>query len=333
MPDTSDSTPGQALGWQGFFLEPPAGWHLAQFRGSHSEGSLRVDDGDGPRLELRWESPLKTIDLERSIAGFVERLAKQAKKKKQPFQAADHPAIVAKSRKPNLPLVNFGWTGDACDELAAHGWGTAWQCGVCGRVVVAHLIGRGREKPRQAQQLAGELFGSMTCHGRGGWGRWSVFGLKVDTPEAFSFARANLQTGRLEIEWRRAPQPGLTGWKSRPERLVLRRFAAANVLLDGDTLADWLPRHLPKSKSTQFSNLEEISGPGEDAVLMTGRPGSAGQRLFLAGRARLLRRPPGQIQLRCWLDAEQNKILSLESELLPENAHVQGDVLESVSSD
>ena len=319
------------LGWQGFTLTLPSDWDLAQFGGTQEKGTLRIDDGDGPRIELRWETPPKSIDLERSIADFLSSLERNAKKKKQRFDAADHPHIVAKSRKQKAQLVNFGWTGDSDEHLAAHGWGTSWHCAECGRVVVAHLMGRGGEKPRAAQQLATDIFTSLECHGRGGWQAWSVFGLSVEIPTEFALGRAKLQTGKIEIEWARPLPGGLNGWQARPERIVLQRIAAANVLLEHEALPDWTRRKLFASdKRTAYGASAEIAAHGEDGLLFEGAPRQWRQRAVQMARAKILRQAVPQAQLRVWQSEKANKILVLETELTPKNFHVIEDVLDSL---
>jgi hypothetical protein len=320
----------QWLGWQGFTCPLPADWNLASFGGDAKKGTLRVDDGDGPRIELRWETPEKPIDLHKSIVTFLTRLERAAKKKKQAFEAADSPLIVAKSRKPKAQLVNFGWTSDGSEPLAAHGWGTAWQCAECGRVVVAHLIGRASEKPRTAQLKATEIFTALECHGQGGWQAWSVFGLRAEIPNEFVLQRARLQTGKLEIEWQRPLPPGPKNWGVRPERIVLRRIAAANVLLEHETLGEWAQRTLTgPDKRSRFLPPLEITVGGHEGLLFAGSPKSVKQWLWHQLRLRLrLDAPP--VEMRLWHDKGANKIVALETELSSANEHVPQDVLDSL---
>lgn len=318
------------IGWQGFTFTVPTNWNLASFGGAAPKGTLRVDDGDGPRIEVRWETPTAGIDLGQSIANFVNRLARDAKKKKRVFTVADNPAIVNKNHKPKAQLINFGWTSDKSEPLAAHGWGTAWQCKQCGRVVVAHLLGRSTEKPRVAQQLASDIFTSMECHGQGGWQAWGVFGLSSDIPLDFPLARAKLQTGRLEIEWERAIPPGPHGWWTRGERIILRRSSAANLLLENESLDAWTRRTmLWLDKRNLWGEAEEWVFRGHEGWRFSGVPKPLKQRLAHGLRSKLHQNVT-QLALHIWHDEETNKIIALETELLPSNAHVLQDVLDSL---
>jgi hypothetical protein len=47
------------VAWQGMSATTPANWNLTRFEGDHKKGNLGVDDEDGPRLEMRWESRAK----------------------------------------------------------------------------------------------------------------------------------------------------------------------------------------------------------------------------------------------------------------------------------
>lgn len=319
------------LGWQGFTLTLPSDWNLASYGGDTKKGTLRIDDGDAPRIELRWETPNAPVNLEKSIDDFVQRMARDAKKKKRAFHAADHPAIVAKSRKPKVQLVNFGWTGDDSQPMASHGWGTAWQCADCGRIVVAHLIGRASEKPRVAQQLATEIFTSLECHGQGGWQAWSVFALSAEIPNEFVLSRAKLQTGKLEIEWQRPVPTDWHGWGARPERIVLRRYAAANLMLENQELSDWAHHSLIwPDKKTVFGDAREETLDGHEGLLLDGGPRPVKQRIIRLLRQKL-RQSVTHAELRIWHDTGANKVLTLETELTPANAHVTQDVMDSLN--
>jgi hypothetical protein len=238
---------------------------------------------------------------------------------------------VAKSRKRKAQLVNFGWIGEHDDVPDGQGWGVAWECSDCGRVVVAHLIGRGLERPEKVQRLATEVLSSLECHGSGGWQTWSVFDLQLEIPEGFQLGQAKLETGRLQLEWMR-PQPrGWRGWGQRPERIALRRLALANVILENEPLDDWAQRVIGYGdKSRRFGPPEETTVRGHNACLLHGTPRDPRRRVATWCFDRLSRRRTPPAEVRVWHCEESNKIFVLDCELSLANAHVTGDVLDSL---
>ncbi len=170
----------------------------------------------------------------------------------------------------------------------------------------------------------------MECHGQGGWQAWSVYGLTGEIPLDFPFARAKLQTGRLEIEWERPIPPGPHGWWARRERIVLRRSSAANLLLETETLEEWARRTmLWLDKNTFWDEAHESAFHGNEGLIFSGSPKPFKQRFAHLLRVKL-RQSVTQIHLHVWHDEETNKIIALETELLPSNAHVEQDVLDSL---
>jgi hypothetical protein len=296
---------------------------------------VRVDDEDGPRLELRWEQPKITVDLQRSIDEFLSRLGREAKKKHQQFEAIEQPHLVSKSRKRKAQLVNYGWTGDPGESINGQGWGVAWHCSDCSRVIVAHVIGRAAEPADKAQRLASEVLSSMECHGHGGWQTWSLFELQLDIPEEFALTTAKLMTGRIEIEWQRALKrnfpfnhiPALR----RGERIILRRLAAANVLLESESLEEWATRVVGRgNKNFALGSPESIEAHGHPAFLLRGTPRDFQRRIVSRGSDLMRRQQTPPVEARVWHCAESNKIFVLETEMTLADAHVAEDVNDSL---
>jgi len=270
--------------------------------------------------------------LEHSVSRFVDTLARQAKKQKQPFTPVAKAHLVSKSRRGKHQVVNFGWTGDR-EAVAGHGWGVSWHCAGCGRVMVAHLIGRGRERPEKMQRLAGEILASLECHGSGGWQTWSVFGLRVEIPEEFELARSKLMAGRLELSWKRARKPGMRFMLARDETIGLTRVSLADVLLQNETLAQWATRTLWRAdKQWIFMRFEDTKIGGHDAVQSEGDLRDMRLRLRSALFDFVRRRRAPRAEMRVWHSAADNKIYALTSDLLPANAHVATEVLDSLEA-
>jgi len=321
------------LGWQGLTLSHPAEWFLRSFGGSHLKGSLRLFDDDGLRLELLWEKPRAQTDVPGSIQKLLGSLEKDAKKAKKPFRIADHPDLLPRKRKEREQATSFGWSGYSSDPLATQGWGASWQCSHCGRVLVAHMIGRSHEGSREMQKLASEILASLSCHGSGGWEVWSISGLKLEVPEEFEMKTARLLAGRIEWEWGRVgPQLPLTpAWSRHDERIALTRTSVASVVLQNEELPDYIARTLttPDKKRIWGRGVPEEFG-GKAGWIFRGQPREMRQRgLFLAQR-RYARNKPPLIELRAWHDEASNKIFALSTELRANNAHITQDILDSI---
>ena len=329
------------LGWQGITLSMPRDWHLAAFGGDYFKGNLRVVDDTGARMEIVWEQPKSTPDVARSVTMLLKNIEREAKRKKHQFETLDNPKLLSRIRREHSDkdqLTNFGWIGDK-EQPVAHGFGAAWHCPKSDRVIVVHFLGRGNESPDKTRRLAGEILGSCSTHAEGGWQFWSVFDLQLEVPEEFHLVGAKLQTGRLEFDWERLQKPDMTAflapknWGRRPERIGLRRLSAANVVLENESLEDWSRRvaaHIFKPFRLGKPEVREVLSRDGYAMKATLKD------LRREVRARfcdlLLRRPNSLAEALVWQDEEANKIFVLLTALRNENAHVRGDVLNSIAS-
>ena len=260
MPPLFD-VPTHLIGWQGVTITVPDQWNFVQFGGDHAAGHFTLTDDDGPRLELRWETPERAVDLDKSVADFIKRIGGDLKKKKHSFDEVPNLQLLSPAKKRKAQLASFGWKSDGA--ILGQGYGIAWQCEKCGRVVVAQTIGRGSERPGKLQNLASEVFTSMECHGSGGWETWSVFGLRVEIPEEFRLNKSRLLTGRIEFDWTRGAARGMMAYFARDERIALSRHALANVLLQNETLHDWARRVvMGADKRTFYRALQAAPLPG-----------------------------------------------------------------------
>jgi hypothetical protein len=318
------------LGWQGVTATIPLEWNLARFAGTWDNGHLRVDDEDGPRFELRWEKSQRAVDVERSIENFLKNLSKEHKKRKEEFQVVEEPKIVSKSRPQNIKrqnLLHFGWVGER-DNLTGQGYGAIWKCDTCGRVIVAHFLARGNERPEKAQRLAGEVLASMSCHGNGGWQTWSVFDLRLDVPEEFALTRSKLLAGRIELEWTRGNAKSVL---SRLELLTLTRFSLADVVLHSESLQDWTSRVAAfEDKKYIWRGWKNETIKDHDGVISQGNVRDLRLRLKRALWNFVMRRTRPLRTQRVWHCEQSNKIFVLSSDLASENEHVATDVIDAL---
>lgn len=319
------------LGWQGLTITLPVDWNPRAFSGDAARGNLRVADDENLRLEILWEQPRGTADVAKSVQAFLTTLEKSARKKQHKFQPVEEPRLVNADKKGKLQLTNFGWLGERGDPAANQGWGVAWECPECKRVVVAHVLGRGHEKRDRVQQLAAEILSSLECHASGGWQTWSVFDLQVEIPEIFQLATAKLLISRLEFDWVKPRPGGLFGWMKREERISLIRIPVANVVLENESLADWSRRAIAAaSKRYSFGKSATTEVRDHEAIAYPGRLRNLRNRVHQWCLDRLLRRGTPLTDLSVWQCEESNKLYALTVDLNPANKHVKEDLLESL---
>jgi hypothetical protein len=319
------------LGWQGFTFQIPDEWNPGKFSGTRNKGDLRIDDPNGVRIELRWEKTSKAPDVQKSVDNFLKQLEKNAKKNKTAFTAVSNPQVVSKHRKKKDQVTSFGWIGEP-DAPASCGYGAAWTCPDCGRIIFTHLLGQKNEKSEKVQKLANEIFTEMECHGEGGWDTWSAFDFRVDIPVEFELKNAKILLNKLDLEWIRPRPIGFHGWGKRPERLRLQRFPVANVLLDGRTLETWSDWNIiSKNKQLSFKDATEHTIKNHEGLLYIGHPKDPKSRISLLFFDKILRRVTPAGETLVWNCTESNRIFAFEHEVSNVNVHVPTDVLDGLS--
>jgi hypothetical protein len=320
------------LGWQGFSATVPANWNPAKFSGHRETGELRIDDDEGPRLEMRWEHAEKEPNIPKSVEDFLKRLGKEAKKKKSSFEIQPNVNLIGKKHhRGRNSVTSFGWKSDP-DQPAGCGFGAAWHCPTCNRVTFIQIMGRGPEKPGTVERLASEVLTSMKCHGDGGWETWAAFDLQLEIPEEFRLGRAKLLLNLLELEWLRAPAAGFKGLGVPPERIGVRRYPVANVLLAHMSLKEFVEAKIAADhKTLRLHNPKEAKVHGHEALIYQTSPRDPRIRIRRQILNKFLRRQGHKGQTLVWTCPESNKIYVVETELSAGNAHVAQDVLDSIN--
>lgn len=319
------------IGWQGMTLSVPTEWNPGKVAGNRERGDLRVDDPDGARLEIRWETSKNEVNIEKTVDNFIATLAKNAKKEKRPFESRGDLNLVSRHKKGKNRLVSFGWTSDTGSAVPC-GYGVAWSCEACKRTVVAHLLGQNHESPRRVERVAQEILQSLDCDGHGGWDTWAAFELQLDVPEEFPIARSQMLVSKLDLEWIRPKPIGMYGWGRRAERIRVQRFPVANVLLEGKPLDEWADWNIAfKNKALSLSRLadEKVEVNGHEALVYHGPVRDPRARLSVLFFDLILRRKTPQTRVLVWQCEQSNRIFAFESEMSGVNEHIPGDVLDS----
>lgn len=157
-------------------------------------------------------------DLKAMLDAFLQQAAKQSRKRKQTFDCKVRP--LTREAGATRTAHHFQWSGDGV------GHGKIWHCAECGRVVIAQVVGQGKDN---VSAVAAQMFGSFRDHGEDGWNTWALYDTAVEIPDTFRIVRHRLMSGNVRLEFERRGG----------ERIVFERWGLANVTLKKFTLAEW----------------------------------------------------------------------------------------------
>lgn len=247
------------IGWQGIRFRLPADWNLTGFSMNREDGYLRVDAPGDEMLtvQVRWldaSRPEPSVsptlfslastymmakfrrssllrkaqsgqnknrpDLRANLDRILRETEKAAKKAKTKFESTVKEERVEGPKGERIVLP-FSWVGEG------RGQGKIWHCATCGRIVVAQVIGVGRDHSTIAN-VANQLFSSLHDHADAGYDLWALYDLEIELPEDFHLISQKLLSGHLHLEW------GRSG-----EKVILDRWGLANMTLKKFTPAEW----------------------------------------------------------------------------------------------
>ena len=252
MPSPSDtSQPTQLLGWQGLTLTVPADWSVGSVSGDKTEGYLRLDGPDSPRLEIRWSESKGAPELTKTVQRYLTSLQRD-KKQPQPVEVDTDSRFISKRKVNKDDMRAFTWKGQSA------GYGVAWYCKQCSRVVIAQALGRPDEK--DLEDRAVRLLSSIEDHPRGDWTTWSLYDLHTEVPRAFDQAGVNLRAGLTELTFKRDT-----------EKLVVARWGMAEVARRGQSLESWARRQFQKQWQPFHPTGEAATFRGHEALTVTGQ--------------------------------------------------------------
>ena len=199
------------IGWQGITVNVPENWRLAYARGTFKEGSLRVDDEQHPRLEVRWTKAKKNAGLTSAMKRFLAVLKRRARKEGKKLQLSESPQpFTTGSAVRNRELQCFSWSTDV------NAWGAIWRCRDCNRIVAAHVIFHGRNKNFT---LVKQVLSSVKDHPSPKGILWSARGLRFRLPHEFKLRRRRFRTDSSKMEFRVKPRNRLiVAWKGPAKR-------------------------------------------------------------------------------------------------------------------
>lgn len=251
MSSVATSSSDQLIGWQGLTLTVPADWTVAAVSGDKTEGYLRLDGPDLPRLEIRWSEPKGAPDLDRTVERYLRSLQRD-KQQPQPVEVDADARFLSKRKIGKQDMRAFRWQGKQA------GFGVAWYCKTCGRVLLAQALGRPDEKDLESRAV--RLLSAIEDHPRGDWTTWALYDLHTEVPRDFEQAGVSLRAGLTELSFKRDM-----------ERLVVARWGMAQVARGGGSLESWARRQFLKSWQAFHPSGQPTVFRGHEAVYVTGQ--------------------------------------------------------------
>jgi hypothetical protein len=242
--------PDQLIGWQGVTVTVPADWSVGAVSGDKTEGYLRLDGPDLPRLEVRWSQSKGAPDLSKTVQKYLSSLQRD-KKQPESVTVDAESRFLSKRKVGKDDMRAFTWTGKQA------GYGVAWYCKPCGRVIIAQALGRPDEK--NLEDRAVQLLSSLDDHPRGDWTTWALYDLHTEIPKEFDQSAVNLRAGLTELTFKRES-----------EKVVVARWGMAEIARAGQSLDAWARRQFQK----QWQSFRPLGEPAtfrsHEALTVTG---------------------------------------------------------------
>ncbi len=298
------------VGWQGLSFTMPDDWNIGAIGGEKAQGYLRYDDGDMPRLEIKWaDAGTGFVDLNKVVEKYLREMSK-GKKSRTEVSRDVKLASKRKMRGKKAPQF-FAWKGET------QGFGAAWFCPDCHKTVILQVMGR-LDEPVQA--MAEQVILDLEDHPREDWILWSAYGFDFYSPKDFVLASQKLMAGLIEI-----------GLAQGDEQLHASRWGMANVILRRQSLLDWGKRELAKRLKKFDAQYTETTHRGHDAILIEGRTALPQEKLksfvdHVRGKGF-----PDRVKALLWHCPESNKLFYVESIVDRENLQLVADVAARVT--
>lgn len=316
-PQNDPSAATTLVGWQGIFFTLPPEWNVSGFSMDRSDGYLKVDSPGTMFAQIKWHDPNavrpkslggwlfqrfqawkrrgKTVteatppDLRVILDDFLRQTGKQMKRGKGTFDSKLKPET--KEANGERTAIHFSWSGGGI------GQGKIWHCRMCGRVVIAQIVGQARDN---VTDVAAQMFSGMRDHGTNGWETWALYDMVAGVPSDFALKQQKLMSGYLKLDFE----------KRGGERIVLERWGLANVTRKKFTLPEWfrqtcdLRGHRAKESETTVQEHEAIRAEGHVRNPLA--------KLKALREALFTWRPATCFEACCWDCPETNKMYTLQ---------------------
>ena len=293
------------IAWQGITVSVPEDWNIGAIGGEGSDGYLRIDSPDEPRMEIKWSKPAGNVDVKKIVDKYLSDISRSRKRNASEIEVKRDIKLGGKSRKRRSSIESFSW------QAEVQGFGAAWYCKDCGRTIIVQVMGR---KDEDAKALAERVLADLEDHSDGDNARWAIYGVDFAIPKDFQLEGQKLMSGLVEL-W----------YKRDTETIRVSRWGMANIALKNTELDDWIAKQNGKRLKVHRPASAEAEHAGHAALAITGgvlTPIQNIQRFVMHCRGKLF---ADRLRGVVWHCPEDNKIYYIETfvDRANENLHLQ----------
>lgn len=172
------------FGWQGFGFPTPPDFAPLALTGSRREGYVRLGSAGRLNIQLRWRLVRGQVKLRPALDSYLEKLRRDAKKAKEPFNAEIDEKDGA---------LCYRYTG------VGQGRGKLFVSEPSNRLLFLEVVGGRKDQLLPTFRL---IEAGLVDYGDGDWEVWSLLGLRFRSPLPLTLERKLMQAGRTQLVFR-----------------------------------------------------------------------------------------------------------------------------------
>lgn len=227
-------------------MELPANWEFGGLSGDYSNGYVRMDDENMPRMELKWS---KTKEKKPDLNKILDSYFKSMKKRMGAGAATlnirrDINLIKNEDFFENRDVLFYNWKANVRAN------GAIWYCKECKRIIVVQVMGYLKES---ILNLTLRILESVSDHPAGHTNLWSAYQLAAEVPRRYQLEKRKLMSGYL-----------LLSFADGSRVLNIERYGLADVTLRDTDLQSWFRGYYAKSLRKYGFSFEVVKDDGND---------------------------------------------------------------------
>lgn len=294
-------------------MEIPDNWEMGGLSGDYKSGYLRLDDGEIPRLELKWSKARgKKPDLQKVLDEYFKLVRKDFKKKSPSLNIKRNINLVKdESFFENRTVSFFSWKSNVRAN------GAIWHCHECKRIVVVQVIGHPKENMRDTTL---RILNSISDHPAGYTNLWSAYQLNVEIPRRYRLDKQKLMSGYL-----------LLSFVDGSRTIAVERYGPADVLLKESDLESWFRSAYAKAIRGYGFTIEEKNTEYDERILLDGSKTRLIDKMPISPVLlvdKVMRRTSFAAQL--WRCHKSNRIFAVRVVLKGDSAKIAKEVADSI---